>query len=82
LDNHTYTELGKIIGLNTINTHLNTNANRDLRSSPLIPKKIISPWTQPWRYNVDKQKYTQQELHKNLELIGKHLFLFNYKKGN
>ena len=35
-------------------------------------KKIISPWTQPWRYNVDKQTYTERELVKNLELIGKH----------
>ena len=60
------------IGVNTISQSINSNRNLDLRSTPQIPKKIISPWTQPWRYNVDKQTYTERELVKNLELIGKH----------
>lgn len=76
LDNHTYTELGKIIGLNTIglntiNTSLNSNGNIDIHGLPIL-KKNVSPWTQPWRYNVNKQTYTERELIKNLELIGKH----------
>jgi hypothetical protein len=56
--------------VDTINTSI--NPNRDIKTPPPIPKKIISPWTQPWRYNVDKQTYTERELVKNLELINKH----------
>ena len=61
--------------VDTINTSINPNRIlnriRDLRSIPPIPKKIISPWTTPWR-QLDKQTYTERELIKNLELIGKH----------
>ncbi len=32
------------ICVDTINASINSNGNRDLRSAPLIPKKIISPW--------------------------------------
>ena len=32
------------ICVDTINASINSNGNRDLRSTPLIPKKIISPW--------------------------------------
>ena len=55
------------ICVDTINQTINPNRNRDLLSSPPIPKKIISPWI-----DLDKQTYTQSELIKNLELIGKH----------
>ena len=34
------------IGVNTINQSINSHADRNLRSPPPIPKKIISPWTQ------------------------------------
>ena len=34
------------IGVNTINQSINSNANRNLRSPPPIPKNIVSPWTQ------------------------------------
>jgi hypothetical protein len=34
------------IGVNTISQSINSNRNLDLRSTPQIPKKIISPWTQ------------------------------------
>ena len=57
------------IGVDTINTI--TTPNRDLISPPPIPKKILSPWTTPWRL-LDKQTYTERELVKNLELLGKH----------
>ena len=57
------------IGVDTINTI--TTPNRDLRSPPPIPKKILSPWTTPWRL-LDKQTYSERELNENLELIGKH----------
>jgi hypothetical protein len=106
------------IGLNTINKTTNSNGNRDLRSAPPIPKKIISPWmttlgnnlinnvqvtigdnttkventdstlkiehyykdilqkteneVENKYYYLDKQTYTERELVKNLELIGKH----------
>ena len=60
------------ICVDTINQTTNSNRDRDLHSSPPIPKKIISPWTQPWRYKLDKQTYSERELVKNLELIGKH----------
>ena len=61
------------IGVNTISQSINSNRNLDLRTiPPPIPKNIVSPWTQPWRYNMDKQTYTERELVKNLELIGKH----------
>ena len=59
------------IAVDTINTSINPNRNRDLRSTPPIPKKIISPWTTPWR-QLDKQTYTERELIKNLQLINKH----------
>jgi hypothetical protein len=60
------------IGVNTISQTTNSNRDRSLRSTPPIPKNIVSPWTQPWRYNMDKQTYTERELVKNLELIGNH----------
>jgi len=60
------------IGVNTINQTTNSNRNRDLRTSPIMPKNIVSPWTQPWRHNLDKQTYTERELVKNLQLIIKH----------
>ena len=60
------------IGVNTINQSINSNANRNLRTTPQIPKNILSPWTQPWRHNLDKQTYTERELVKNLQLIIKH----------
>ena len=59
------------ICVDTINASINSNRDRDLRSTPPIPKKIISPWTTPWRL-LDKQTYTESDLIKNLELIGKH----------
>ena len=34
------------IGVNTINQSINSNANRNLRTPPPIPKNIVSPWTQ------------------------------------
>ena len=34
------------IGVNTINQSINSNANRNLKTTPQIPKNIISPWTQ------------------------------------
>lgn len=34
------------IGVNTISQTINSNRNLDLRTTPPIPKKIISPWTQ------------------------------------
>jgi hypothetical protein len=34
------------IGVNTINQSINSNRNRDLRTTPQIPKNIVSPWTQ------------------------------------
>jgi hypothetical protein len=55
------------ICVDTINQTTNSNRDRDLRSTPPIPKKIISPWMQ-----LDKQTYTERDLIKNLELIGKH----------
>ena len=55
------------ICVDTINQTTNSNINRDLRSSPPIPKKIISPCRQ-----LDKQTYTERDLIKNVELIGKH----------
>ena len=55
------------ICVDTINQTINPNRNRDLLSSPPVPKKIISPWI-----DLDKQTYTQSDLIKNLELIGKH----------
>ena len=59
------------ICVDTINQTTNSNRDRDLRSSPPIPKKIISPWMTPLRL-LDKQTYTEKDLIKNLELIGKH----------
>ncbi len=59
------------ICVDTINQTTNSNRDRDLRSTPPIPKKIISPWMTPW-IELDKQTYTERELVKNLELIGKH----------
>ena len=59
------------ICVDTINQTTNSNINRDLRSSPPIPKKIISPWKTPCR-QLDKQTYTERDLIKNVELIGKH----------
>ena len=59
------------IYVDTINQTINSNRDRDLRSTPPIPKKIISPWTTPWR-QLDKQTYSERELVKNLDLIGKH----------
>ena len=59
------------ICVDTINASINSNRDRDLRSSPPIPKKIISPWMTPLRL-LDKQTYTEKDLIKNLELIGKH----------
>ncbi len=59
------------ICVDTINQTTNSNTDIDLRSSPPIPKKIISPWTTPCR-QLDKQTYTERDLIKNLELIGKH----------
>ena len=35
------------IGVNTISQTTNSNRNKDFRSTLPIPKKIISPWTQP-----------------------------------
>ena len=106
------------ICVDTINQTTNSNGNRDLRSTPPIPKKIISPWmttlgnnlinnvqvtigdnttkventdgklkiehyykdilqkteneVENKYYYLDKQTYTERELVKNLELIGKH----------
>ena len=106
------------IRIDTINASINSNGNRDLRSTPPIPKKIISPWmttlgnnlinnvqvtigdnttkventdgtlkiehyykdilqkteneVENKYYYLDKQTYTERELVKNLELIGKH----------
>ena len=106
------------ICVDTINASINSNGNRDLRSTPPIPKKIISPWmttlgnnlinnvqvtigdnttkvdvidgtlkiehyykdilqkteneVENKYYYLDKQTYTERELVKNLELIGKH----------
>jgi hypothetical protein len=34
------------IGVNTINQSINSNANRNLKTTQQIPKNIISPWTQ------------------------------------
>jgi hypothetical protein len=34
------------IGINTISQTINSNANRNLRTPPIIPKNIVSPWTQ------------------------------------
>ena len=34
------------IGVNTINQSINSNRNRDLRTPPIMPKNIVSPWTQ------------------------------------
>jgi len=34
------------IGVNTISQTTNSNANRNLRTPPIIPKNIVSPWTQ------------------------------------
>jgi len=34
------------IGVNTISQTTNSNANRNLRTTPQIPKNIVSPWTQ------------------------------------
>ena len=59
------------ICVDTINQTTNSNRDRDLRSSPPIPKKIISPWMTPLRL-LDKQTYSERDLIKNLELIGKH----------
>jgi hypothetical protein len=55
------------ICVDTINQTINPNRNRDLLSSPPVPKKIISPWI-----DLDKQTYTERDLIKNLELINKH----------
>jgi len=56
------------IGVDIIN--IITTPNKDLRTTQ-IPKKILSPWTTPWRL-LDKQTYTERDLSKNLELIRKH----------
>ena len=55
------------ICVDTINQTTNSNRDRDLLSSPPVPKKIISPWI-----DLDKQTYTERDLIKNLELINKH----------
>jgi hypothetical protein len=55
------------ICVDTINQTINPNRNRDLLSSPPVPKKIISPWI-----DLDKQTYSERDLIKNFELIGKH----------
>ena len=34
------------IGINTISQTTNSNANRNLRTPPIIPKICVSPWTQ------------------------------------
>ena len=34
------------IGINTISQNTNSNANRNLITTPQIPKNIVSPWTQ------------------------------------
>jgi hypothetical protein len=34
------------IGVNTISQTINSNANRNLRTPPQIPKNNVSPWTQ------------------------------------
>ena len=57
------------ICVDTINQSI--NYNRDLHSPPPIPKKIISPWTTPWR-QLDKQTYTEIEINNIYELISKH----------
>ena len=71
-DNKTYLPLSAYftvepipICVDTINQTTNSNRDRDLHSTPPIPKKIISPWTQPWRYKLDKQTYSERELIKN-----------------
>ena len=55
------------ICVDTINQTINPNRNRDLLSSPPVPKKIISPWI-----DLDKQTYSERDLIKNFELICKH----------
>ena len=59
------------ICVDTINASINSNRYIHICSTPPIPKKIISPWTTPWRL-LDKQTYTESDLIKSLELIGKH----------
>ena len=55
------------ICVDTVNQTTNSNRDRDLRSTLPIPKKIISHWMQ-----LDKQTYSERDLIKNLELVGKH----------
>ena len=61
------------IGVNTISQTTNSNRDRNLSSTPpIMPKNIVSPWTQPWIHYLDKQTYTERELSENLQLISKH----------
>jgi hypothetical protein len=106
------------ICVDTINQTINSNRDRYLRSTPPIPKKIISPWmttlgnnlinnvqvtigdnttkvkntdsklkiehyykdilqkteneVENKYYDLDKQTYSERDLIKNLDLIGKH----------
>jgi len=59
------------ICVDTINASINSNRYIHICSTPPIPKKIISPWMTPLRL-LDKQTYSERDLIKNLELIGKH----------
>lgn len=54
LSNKNFIEAGHHYGLNTVSNSLK-NANRQLRSDPLIPKKNVGPWLQS-TYEADTNR--------------------------